>query len=91
MAHWLRHSSENRIPVLAAFDFSSIKGDWSHRFLICTDPGIENAAFVAYGSEFAALLGLPEAVTTIVPMNQRLPSRYQPLFVEGCSNAITQQ
>jgi hypothetical protein len=89
--HWLRHAAGNRVPLLATFDFSSIKGDWGHRFLICTDQNFENAAFVAYGPRFAALLGLPEAVSAIIPLNQQIPERHLPLFVEGCSNALIKQ
>ena len=90
--HWLRHASGgDPIPVLDRFDFASIRGDWSHRFLICTDREVEQAAFVAYGSKFAALLGLPETVSTIIPLAQQLPERYQPLFAEGCGNAIAKE
>ena len=92
MEHWLRHASgEGTVPRLAAFDFASIKGDWSHRFLICADRSAENAAFVAYGTQFAKLLDLPDTVTAIVPLNQQIPERYRPLFTEGCSNALTKQ
>jgi hypothetical protein len=91
-SHWLRHTSdEDRVPSLATFDFSSIKRDWGHRFLVCTDRKVENAAFLAYGAQFAALLGLPDSVTAIVLMNQQLPERYQPLFAEGCINAMNKQ
>jgi hypothetical protein len=90
--HWLRHASgDHRIPLLATFDFASIKSDWSHRFLICTDRHPESAAFVAYGSTFAELLSLPEKITAIIPLNQQIPERYRPLFAEGCSNAMSKQ
>jgi hypothetical protein len=90
--HWLRHASEDGgIPLLESFDFASIKGDWGHRFLICADQKIEDAAFVAYGAKFAALLGLPEKVTAIVPLCQQIPERYCPLFAEGCASALTKQ
>jgi len=88
--HWLRNAAGNRVPLLATFDFSSIKGDWAHRFLICTDQQLENAAFVAYGASFAQLLELPEQVTEVVPLRQQIPQRYLPVFVEGCGNAIKQ-
>jgi hypothetical protein len=92
LEHWLRHASGNdQVPVLDTFDFASIKRDWSHRFLICTDRNVENAAFVAYGATFATLLGLPETVTAITPLNQQLPERYRSLFTEGCENAMTKQ
>ena len=90
--HWLRQASaEDRIPLLAAFDFSSIRGDWSHRFLICTDENIENAAFVAYGARFAELLGLPEAVAGIAPLREQVPERYRELFAQGCRDAMTKR
>jgi hypothetical protein len=92
LEHWLRHASGNdQVPVLDTFDFASIKRDWSHRFLICTDRNVENAAFVAYGATFATLLGLPETVTAITPLNQQIPERYRSLFTEGCENAMTKQ
>jgi hypothetical protein len=88
--HWLRNAGEHRVPFLATFDFASIKGDWAHRFLICADQNIEDAAFVAYGESFAKLLGLPERVTAVVPLSQQVPERYLPVFVEGCGNAMKQ-
>ena len=92
LEHWVRHASSNDgVPVLDNFDFASIKRDWSHRFLICTDQNAENAAFLAYGATFATQLGLPETVKAIVPLNRHLPERYQPLFAEGCENAMTQR
>jgi hypothetical protein len=72
------------------FDFSTMKGAWGHRFLI-SDQAIENAAFVAYGLKFAELLGLPQTVTAIVPLNRQIPERYCPLFAEGCRNAMEKQ
>ena len=90
--HWLRHASgDGGVPHLLAFDFTSIKRDWSHRFLICAERSTENAAFVAYGTQFARLLNLPDTVTAIVPLDQQIPERYRPLFAEGCSNALTKQ
>lgn len=92
MEHWSRHASrEGRIPVITSFDFSSIRSDWAHRFLICTDRNVENAAFLAYGSQFAAQLGLPKMVTAIAPLRPQLPEHYQVLFAEGCTNAISKQ
>lgn len=90
--HWLRHASQHGgVPLLEAFDLVSIKSDWSHRFLICADQNIEDAAFVAYGAKFAALLGLPEQVTAISPLCRQIPERYCALFAEGCTNALTKQ
>jgi hypothetical protein len=80
-----------RVPPLAQFDFAPMKGDWGYRFLICSDPVVENAAFVAYGLKFAELLGLPEKLTSIIPLNRQIPDRYCPLFAEGCRNAMDKQ
>jgi hypothetical protein len=92
LEHWVRHASTNDgVPGLDNFDFASIKRDWSHRFLICTDQNGEDAAFLAYGPIFAAQLELPETVTAIVPLNAQLPERYRSLFVEGCENAMTER
>src|SRR5207302_5400176 len=71
LEHWVRHaSSDDGIPALDNFDFASIKRDWSHRFLICTDQNAKDAAFLAYGATFAAQLGLPDTVTAIVSLNR---------------------
>jgi len=89
---WRQNVPANgRVPSLEQFDFSAMKGDWSHRFLICSDKAVENAAFVAYGLKFAELLGLPKRVTAIIPLNQQIPERYHPLFDEGCRNAMDKQ
>jgi hypothetical protein len=89
--HWLRNTLDHPVPLLATFDLSPMRGDWPHRFLICSDHTVETAAFVAYGSGFADLLNLPDRVTSIIPLNLQIPERYRPLFTEGCSNAINKQ
>jgi hypothetical protein len=83
--------ADGRVPLLEQFDFSAMKGDWGHRFLICSDEAVENAAFVAYGLRFAELLDLPERVTAIIPLNRQIPERYRSLFAEGCSDAMDKQ
>jgi len=56
--HWLRNTwGTDSIPLLETFDFSPMKGDWGHRFLICGDDAVEHAVFVTYGPGFAQLLG----------------------------------
>ena len=40
------YRTDDAPPLLATFDFSSMKGDWDHRFLICSGLNVENAAFV---------------------------------------------
>jgi hypothetical protein len=88
---WQKHASEDGgPPLLATFDFSPMRGDWGHRFLICSEPSATSAAFVIYGSKFAQLLGLPEKVTFSIPLIHQLPERYRPVFVEGCSKAMTE-
>ena len=67
-----------------------MKQDWGYRFLICSDLNLENAAFVMYGAQLARLLAVPEKVQSIVPLFQQIPERYQPVFTEGCSKAMTQ-
>ena len=89
---WQQNLSEaDSPPLLAKFDFSAMKGDWAHRFLICSDQNLESAAFAAYGGAFAELLELPERLTAIVPLSRQLPECYLPLFAEGCRNAIDKQ
>jgi hypothetical protein len=92
LEHWVRNSSgDDRIPLLASFDFVSIKRDWDHRFLICIDQVVEGAAFVAYGTKFAKQLGLPAKVTAVIPLIQQITERYRPLFAEGCSTVMQKQ
>jgi hypothetical protein len=86
---WQRNLADgSALPDVETFDFSPMKQDWGYRFLICSD--LENAAFVMYGAQLARLLALPEKVQTIVPLLQQIPERYQPIFVDGCSKAMTQ-
>lgn len=88
---WQRNlSDDDAPPLLATFDFSAMKGSWDHRFLICSDLSVENAAFVMYGAKFAQLLNLPERVQAIVPMLQQISERYRPIFAEGCRKAMTE-
>jgi hypothetical protein len=88
---WQRNvSNDDAPPLLETFDFSAMKGNWGHRFLICSDLNVENAAFVMYGTEFAQLLNLPEKVQAIVAMLQQIPERYRPAFADGCGKAMTE-
>src|SRR5262249_17926659 len=88
---WQRNiSDDDAPPLLATFDFSAMKGNWDHRFLICSDLNVENAAFVTYGAKFAQLLNLPEKVQAIIPMLQQIPERYSPIFADGCGKAMTE-
>jgi hypothetical protein len=88
---WQKHVSEDGgPPILATFDFSPMRGDWGHRFLICSEPSANSAAFIIYGLKFAQLLGLPEKVTSSTPVVHQLPERYRPVFVEGCSRAMSE-
>jgi hypothetical protein len=88
---WQRNMAEGSALLdVGTFDFSPMKRDWGHRFLICSDLNLENAAFVMYGVKFAQLLDLPEKVQAIVPLFQQIPERYWPIFAEGCSKAMTQ-
>jgi len=83
-------SEDGVIPSLDNFDFPPMKGDWKHRFLICSDSTVENAVFIVYGSELAKLLNLPEAVAVTRPLVPEIPERYRPVFTVGCSMAMTE-
>ena len=88
---WQRNvTADSVLPLLSTFDFSSMKSNWGHRFLICSDPNVENAAFMMYGAKFAQLLDLPEKVRTIIPLLQQIPQRYRRIFADGCHKAMTQ-
>ena len=89
---WQQNLSEDgRPPLLATFDFSQMKADWGHRFLICSDETVENAVFAVYGSKFAQLLALPDKATGEIPAIYQIPERYRPLFTAGCNNATVQR
>ena len=77
-------------PLVETFDFSPMRKDWGYRFLICSDPNAENAAFVVYGLKFAQLLGLPETAIASIPVIHQLPERYRTIFAAGCSKAMTE-
>ena len=49
--------------------------------------GISDSVFLMYGSHFARLLGLPEKPNYYDPIIVQLPTRYRPLFTEGCEAA----
>jgi hypothetical protein len=81
---WQKHVAEDGgVPLLATFDFSPMRGDWGHRFLICSEPSANSAAFVIYGLKFAQLLGLPDKVIISTPLIHQIPERYRAVFVEG--------
>ena len=58
---------------------------WAHRFIIAVSrPVVENSSLLFYGARFAALLELPETPNHSVPMVTQLPTRYVPVFTQGC-------
>jgi hypothetical protein len=59
--------------------------DWSYRFIICG--WYQRLGVSLYGSHFARLLGLPEKPNYYDPIMVQLPTRYRPLFTEGCDAA----
>jgi hypothetical protein len=86
---WHRKASKvGGPPPLNTFDFSRLTGEWGYRFLISGDQFVEAAVFLVYGVRFARLLGLPEQPRSKTPLFHQLPARYQPLFVEGYSEAL---
>jgi hypothetical protein len=88
---WRRHVTDDGLPpLLSTCDVSAMKGDWGHRFLICSDPSIENAAFIIYGIKLAELLDLPARVTASIPLLQLVPERYRPVFTDGCRKSMTE-
>jgi hypothetical protein len=86
--HWQRNTwGKDCIPFLDTFDFSSMRGDWGYRFLICGGYVVEKSVFVTYGSKFAQLLGLPDKALTTIPFIKQIPEPYRDMFVEGCNHA----
>ena len=90
---WRRKASEfGGLPPPTAFDFSQvIGGAWSHRFVIRAHAVAGELTFLIYGPKFARLLGLPREPINGVPIAQQLPTRYLPLFTEGCRDAIAHE
>jgi hypothetical protein len=76
-------------PPIGEFSLVDLVGD-SFRFLIGADLLARAASvFLAYGSGFAKLFGLPERAP-LCPMIECIPSRYHSLFVGGCKDAISE-
>src|SRR4030088_1316544 len=76
--HWYRNTwGKDCIPFLDTFDFSPMKGNWGHRFLICGGLAVDHAVFVTYGSEFAQLLRLPDKPETKVPFIKQIAEPYK--------------
>jgi hypothetical protein len=89
--HWQRNTwAKDCIPFLDTFDFSSMRGDWGYRFLICGGHAVEKSVFVTYGPKFAQLLGLPDEALTSIPFIQQIPEPYRDMFIEGCNQANTE-
>ena len=87
---WQRNASEDGgPPLLSTFDLSQMKAKWDHRFLICSDQTVQNAAFIVYGPKFGQLLGLPDKMARVVSLYQLIPGRYRPIFAEGCGAVMT--
>ena len=88
--HWYRNTcGKDCVPYLDSFDFSSIRGDWGHRFLICGGHAVEQSVFVTYGSKFAQLLGLPARAVTKTPFIRQIHEPYRDMFIEGYKQART--
>jgi hypothetical protein len=75
-------------PPIAEFDLVGLVD--SSRFLIAVDLYARDASvFLAYGTGFAKLFGLPER-PQMSPMIECIPCRYRPLFLSGCKDAIAE-
>ena|ERR1051325_3920065 len=77
-----------QLPPITAFDFSRLKSDWGYRFLISGDEFVEASVFLAYGAQFARLLGLPQQPRSRLPLIHQLPERYRPVFMDGYGEAL---
>src|ERR1700719_787674 len=88
--HWHRNTwGKDCVPFLDTFDFSPMRGDWGHRFLICGGQVVEQSVFVTYGAKFAVLLGLPARAEPTVPFVRQIDEPYRDMFVEGYRQART--
>jgi hypothetical protein len=89
--HWLRNTwGKGCAPFLDTFDFSPMKGDWGHRFLVCGGEKAASAVFVIYGADFARLHGLPHKAAPEIPFVEQIPERYRAIFSEGYGKAIAE-
>lgn len=91
ISFWKQKTEEfGKPPPIAEFNLVDFAGQ-SFRFLILADLLASDASvFLAYGAGFAKLFGLPERPSMRLPMIECIPDRYRSLFVEGCSEAITE-
>jgi hypothetical protein len=71
--------------ALMTLDVSAMTGPkWAYRFIIAISPVVEDSSFLFYGSQFAALMELPETPDQSAPLAALLPARYMPVFARGC-------
>jgi len=88
MEHWHRNTWGNDcIPFLDIFDFSTMRGDWGNRFLICGSHVAKDSVFVKYGAKLARLFGLPDTAQTDIPFVEQMPVPFRDVFVEGYDKA----
>jgi hypothetical protein len=79
-----------RPPTLMTLDVSEMSTDeWAYRFILTTDPIVENWVPLIYGPKFAELLDLPANPFPDIPMIEQLAQRFVPLFIKGGSDAAT--
>src|SRR5262249_54548784 len=89
IAYWQGKVDEfGTSPTIAALDLAAIHtAPWSYRFVIASDPVVENSALLLYGANFARLLDLPEKSIPHVPMTRQLPKRFTEVFKRACADA----
>ena len=80
-----------RALALMELDFSAMSGPrWAHRFIISVGRVAEDCVLLFYGARFGALMGLPANPEYSVPLMERHPARYVPVFAKGCIDAMLQ-
>jgi hypothetical protein len=63
--------------------------EWSHGFVVAVDTIIEVSSLLVYGADFARLLDMPGKGMPFVKMTRQLPPRYSQIFLDGCTDACS--
>ncbi len=92
IAYWERKKAQlGAAPTMKALDLAAIHTeDWSHRFVIASDPVVAHSSLLLYGPDFARLANLPAKSTPHLPMAVQLSPRLSKVCMDGCGKAHAQ-
>lgn len=90
VAYWEERSRRAGSQPLAptAVELAGIiDEDGGNRFIVSVDPVADRHVLIAYGADFARLLGLRADSGSSIRLVHEVPDRLLPAFVEGCRTA----